>query len=184
VLSKRSVFSTAISGCGYLQRLMLIIFAAGQHGPGDASQFIGDCDHYFVTWCPLGKPVHPLPETSGVILDAKQYGPSTVDQHATQIDVAALADAEQLLLASGGVLAGHDANPGCEVPPTAKGSPVADCGHRCSGDQRTKAGNLAQTPAKRVLFANAFDLVRDRLDVSLKPPQRGLVRSAVQTPEL
>src|SRR5206468_6869254 len=110
---------------------MLIIFAAGQHGPGDASQFVGDCDHYFVTWCPLGKPVHLPPETSGVILDAKQYGPSSVDQHATQIDVAALADAEQLLLAFGGVLAGHDANPGCEVPPTAKGSPVADCGHGC-----------------------------------------------------
>jgi type II secretory pathway component PulJ len=32
--------------------------------------------------------VHPLPESSGVILDAKQYGASPVDQHATQIDVA------------------------------------------------------------------------------------------------
>src|SRR5439155_6502609 len=131
------------------------------------SQFVGDCDHYFVTWCPLGKPVHPPPETSGVILDAKQYGPSSVDQHATQIDVAALADAEQLLLASGGVLAGHDANPGCEVPPTAKGSPVADCGHGCRRDQRAEAGDLAQTPAKSVLFSVEFDVVRERLDFFL-----------------
>jgi len=36
--------------------------------------------------------MHPLPESSGVVLDAKQYRPSTVDQHATQINVAALAD--------------------------------------------------------------------------------------------
>ena len=36
---------------------------------------------------------------SGVVLDAKQHCTGTVDQHATQIDVAAFADAEQLLLA-------------------------------------------------------------------------------------
>jgi hypothetical protein len=36
VLSKRSVFSTAIK-LPPLQRLMSIVLAAGQHGPGDAS---------------------------------------------------------------------------------------------------------------------------------------------------
>ena len=68
--------------------------------------------------------MHPLPESSGVILDAKQYGASTVDQHATEVDVAALADAEQLLLAPGGVLAGHDSNPGCESRPRRKAAPL------------------------------------------------------------
>ena len=139
MLSKRSVFSTAISGCGYLQRLMLIIFAAGQHGPGYARQFVGDCDHYFVTWCPLGKPVHPLPETSGVILDAKQYGPSTVDQHATQIGVASLADAIQLCVAAGRVLSRYEAEPGCELSPLVECGSVADRGDRCRRNQRPPA---------------------------------------------
>src|SRR5439155_21249113 len=146
---------------------MVIIFPARQHGPGNASQFVGDGYDDFVARCPLSKSVHPLPEPSGVILDAKQYGPSTVDQHATQIDVAALADAEQLLLASGGVLAGHDANPGCEVPPTAKGSPVADCGNGWRRDQQAEAGDRARTPAKSVLFSVEFDVVRERLDFFL-----------------
>ena len=65
--------------------------------------------------------MHPLPEASGVILDAKQYRASTVDQHAPEIDVASLADAEQFLLPSGGVLPWHHANPGGKVTPSPKG---------------------------------------------------------------
>src|SRR5271157_1861246 len=146
VLSKRSVFSTATSG-GDLQRLVLIVLAAGQHSPGDASQLVGDRDHDLITRRPLGEPVHPLPESSCVVLDAQQHRADTVDQHATQIDVASFADAEQLLLAPGGVLPWHHAHPGREVTSPAKSSPIADGGHGCSGDQRAKAGDLAQPPA-------------------------------------
>src|SRR5437773_3421640 len=85
---------------------------------------------------------NPPPETSGVILDAKQYGPSSVDQHATQIDVAALADAEQLLLASGGVLSWNDANPSCEVASPPKSCSVSDSGHRCGRDQWVNSADL------------------------------------------
>jgi hypothetical protein len=48
-------------------------------------------------------PQQTLVELLRVVLDAKQYRAGTVDQHATQIDIAALADAVQLLLAPGGV---------------------------------------------------------------------------------
>jgi hypothetical protein len=106
-LSKRSVFSTA--------RIRLRSAAAvGVDSPcqdstaQDASQFVSDCDNIFVARSTLGNPAHPLPEPSGVALDAKQYRASTVDQHATQIDVATFADAEHLLLAPGGVLPWHD----------------------------------------------------------------------------
>jgi hypothetical protein len=44
VLAKRSVFFTAIK-LRRLQWLMPVVFAAGQHGPGDASVFVGDRDH-------------------------------------------------------------------------------------------------------------------------------------------
>ena len=93
----------------------------------------------------LRQPTHPLPESSGVVLDAKQYRASTVDQHATQIDIAALADAVQLLLASGGVLSGHHAHPGREVASATKGRAVADGGHGGGGDERAEAGDLLKT---------------------------------------
>jgi hypothetical protein len=98
VLSKRSAFSTAIKPAGQ-QRLMSIVFAAGQHGPGHARQFVGDGDHDLVARSPLTQSVYPLPESSAVVLDTKEHGSGTMDQHATQIHIAALAPAEQLLLA-------------------------------------------------------------------------------------
>jgi len=48
VLFKRSVFPTATSG-GDLQRLVLIVLAAGQHSRGDASQLVGDRDKDLIT---------------------------------------------------------------------------------------------------------------------------------------
>jgi len=101
--------------------LVLIVFAAGQYRPCDTSQFVGDRDHDFIPWRTLCKPMHPLAETSSIVLNAQQYGTSTVDQHAPQIMVATLADAKQLLLSSGLVLSWHNANPGREVTPTPKG---------------------------------------------------------------
>ena len=133
----------------WLQRLMSVLFAAGQRSPGHASQLVRDRDHDFVAWGTLSQPMHPLPESCCVLLHAKQYRAGTVDQHATEINVAALADAEQLLLAPGGVLPWHHANPGREVTSPAKSSSVADGGHGCGGDQRAEAGNLAQPPATR-----------------------------------
>jgi transposase len=84
-----------------LQWLMPVVFTAGQHGPGDASQFVGDRDHDLVARSTLGEPVYPLPESSAVVFDAKEHGAGTVDQHASQIHIAALAHAEQLLLTPG-----------------------------------------------------------------------------------
>ena len=90
MLSNRASFPRPSSGRQLLQRLMSIVLAAGQHSPSYASQLVCDRYHDFVARSTLGQSVHPLPE-SGVVLDAKQHSPSTVDQHATQINVAALA---------------------------------------------------------------------------------------------
>ncbi len=43
---------------------MSLVFTAGQHGPGDASQLVGDDYDDLVAWSTLGEPVHPLPESS------------------------------------------------------------------------------------------------------------------------
>src|SRR5215813_12628615 len=127
--------------------------------------------------------MHPLSKACGVVPDAKQHGTSTVDQHASQIDVAALADAQQFLFAAGGVLPGNDAQPGGKVAPAPKGSSVADGGYGGAGDQRTEAGNLVQPPAERILFADALDFLRDRLDVvvNLFPLQPQALQQPAQT---
>jgi hypothetical protein len=63
------------------------------------------------------------PERSPIVVDAKWHGASNANQHATQVDIAPLAHADQLLLAPGGAPPGHDANPGREVAPPAEGRP-------------------------------------------------------------
>src|SRR5215469_8378732 len=146
---------------------MSIVFAAGQHRPGDASQLVGDGYDDFVAWSRLCEPMHPLSKSSRIVLDAKQDRASTVDQHAAQINIAALADAVQSRLASGGVLSGHDAHPGCKVAAAAKGRSVADGGYGGGGDQRTEAGNLAELPAAHILITNALNLITDRLHVAV-----------------
>ena len=74
---------------------MSVLVAAGQHGPGDSSKLISDCNHDFVARCTLAELVYPLPEACSVVLYAQQHRSSTVDRHAPEIDVAALVDAEQ-----------------------------------------------------------------------------------------
>src|SRR5215469_6145817 len=68
--------------------------------------------------------MHPLSKSASVVLDAKQDRTSTVDQHTTQIRVAPLAHAEQLLLPASGILPRHDAKPSCEVPSRRKAVPL------------------------------------------------------------
>ena len=51
--------------------------------------------------------------------------------------------------------------------PRRKAAPLPIAATVAVENQRAEAGDLAQTPAKCVLFADAFDLVRDRLDVDL-----------------
>src|SRR5215470_11680718 len=71
------------------QRLMSVVSAAGQYGPCNPRQFVGDRHYDLVAGSTLCQSMHPLPEPSGVVLDTKQYRAGTMDQHATQIDIPA-----------------------------------------------------------------------------------------------
>jgi hypothetical protein len=61
-----------------------------------------------------------------ISLDPQHGSSCTMDQSLAQIDVAPLADAEQLRLASGGILPWHDTEPCSEVSRLTEGSSVAD----------------------------------------------------------
>ncbi len=85
--------------CGY--RLMLIVLATEQDRPGDACELIGYGDDDLVAWGSGFELMHPSSETAGVVLDAIQHGPRTMDEHAAQIFVAPLADSQQSCLPAG-----------------------------------------------------------------------------------
>src|SRR5689334_10469545 len=121
---------------------MAIVFAAGQHGPGDARQFVGDGDNHFVAWSSLTQPVHPLSQSRSVVLDAKQHSAGSADQHATQIDIAAFADAEQSLLSASGVLPSTPPSQAAKSRPRRNAAPLPMAA-TIGGDERAKAGNLA-----------------------------------------
>ena len=95
--------------------------------------------------------MYPLSLSRSVVLDAKEHSTSTVDQHAMQIDILAFTHAEQLLFPSSGILPRHNPNPSREVASPAKRCPITNGGHSGSGDQRPKAGNLAESPAALIL---------------------------------
>src|ERR1700751_3602539 len=98
--------------------------------------------------------MHPLPESARLVLNPKQDRASTMDQHAAQVHVAPLTHAEQLLLASGGKLPGHDAHPGGKVTAPSEGAAVSDRSHGSSRNQWAEAGNLTELPAASVLITN------------------------------
>jgi hypothetical protein len=95
---------------------------------------VGDGNYDLVAWQPAVPAGAPTAESSAVVTDAEQDGSGSLDQHATQINVAALADAKQLLFASRGVLPWHDTNPSREVTPAAEGGSISDGGYGCGGD--------------------------------------------------
>jgi len=96
-----------------------------------------------------------------------------MDQNLAEIDVATLADAKQLRLASGGILPRHDTEPCSEVSPLTEGSAVADGGNDGRGHDRSNAWYLANAGATRVcsrdplqLRGEFFDLLFNRLPLA------------------
>jgi hypothetical protein len=69
-----------------------------------------------------------------------------MDQNLAQIDVASLADAQQLGLAAGRVLAWYEAEPRCEVASLAERSAVADGG---DDSRRNDGADVWDLPERR-----------------------------------
>ena len=150
------------------QWLMSIVFAAGQHGPGDARQFVGNCYHDFVARSTLGQSVHPLPQSSSVVLDAKQYRPSTVDQHATQINVAALADAESFCFPPVEYCRGTTPTQAAKSRPRRKAAPLPMAATVAVETSGPKPGIWRSRWQRCIFLTNTFNLVGDGLRCRLQ----------------
>ena len=80
-------------------------------------------------------------------------GHGTGDQQPSQVAIALLGDAAELVLAAGRMLLGHQPNPGGKVAPRAELLPVADLGNQGGGHDRADARDLLQATAR---FARAM----------------------------
>lgn len=105
-------FSTPLGGDGP------VLVAAGEHGPGDASQLVGHGDHDDVLVRSGVECVEPRSNRCSVALDMQHRCSRAVNQDPAQARVTSLTDAKQLRLTTGRVLTGHDAEPRCK-PATA-----------------------------------------------------------------
>jgi hypothetical protein len=70
-----------------------------------------------------------------------QHGSCALDEQGSQVRIATLADAKQLLFTAGRVLARHKACPGGEVTSLSKSASVPDRCHDCRCGHRTHSGN-------------------------------------------
>src|SRR4029077_17464983 len=86
----------------------------------------------------------------------------SVDQQGSQVHVAALADAQQLRLASAGVLPGHQSQPGGQLPAVVEAVRIGDRCDQRAGSQGSDPGDLLQLAAE---FAAAMPRLYLRLQL-------------------
>jgi hypothetical protein len=96
-----------------------------------------------------------------------------VDQLATQIAIAAFAQAEMPHLAAAAVLPGHQAEPGGEMAARAEGRGVGHGRGERGGDHRADARNLAQRAADGVRAGQRDQPAVERGDLRLEVAQLG-----------
>jgi hypothetical protein len=90
-----------------------------------------------------------------------------MDQNLAQIDVASLADAQQLGLAAGRVLAWYEAEPRCEVASLAERSAVADGGDDSRRNDGADVWDLPDAAAASVALGDLFEPAGQLIDLLL-----------------
>ena len=92
-----------------------------------------------------------------------------MDQDLAEIDVATLANAEQLRLASRRVLPWHQAKPRSKVSSLAKGSSVADSRDDGGGYDRADPEDLPDAGASRIRGGDLFQFKAEHFNLFFPP---------------
>ena len=111
--------------------------------------------------------VKPGSDRYAFTLDPQHGRSCAVDEDFSQIDVASLADAEQLSLTSGRILPWNNAEPGGELPTPAEGCAVADRRNDGCRDNRSDAWDLANARAASVGRGDPLEFVVEFLNLLL-----------------
>jgi len=81
----------------------------------------------------------------------------SLHEQSSQVGITALAYTEQLLLASGGVFAWNQSNPGCELPAPMEGRSIPDGRDECGCCQWPNAGDRVQASAGIALLRSLLN---------------------------
>src|SRR5690606_7815066 len=92
----------------------------------------------------------------------------TVDQHGSQVRVAAFAHTQQRGLAAAGVLARHNAEPSCELAAVVEVPGIANAGYQCRRGQWADARNLLQATTGIAGSVPGLDLRLDLFNLPLQ----------------
>src|SRR5260370_38045836 len=112
--------------------------------------------------------IHPRVQCQSVSMSLRENRPRAMNEQTTQIGIAALSDAQQFRIASGGVLSWDQAQPGGEVASFYECRSVSDGGYRGGRHQRPHSRDLLQSLTDRVLLRHPFDLPRNLFPSSLE----------------
>ena len=109
--------SRGYSACfRYLCRQRASIWLAScHHGPGNPRHLVGECDGRDLYRSTLHQPHQPWMPGVAELLGAPDHGERSHDEQLSPVVVAGLTDAAQPVLAAGGVLLGHEPDPGAEI---------------------------------------------------------------------
>lgn len=112
----------------------LVIFSGLQQRPGKARVLVGRCNGRDVVMSPADQLTQPTVRAIWSRSREFDHRAPTMNKQRSKVDIAALADAEQLRLAAAGVLLWHEANPGRELSCVLEVRRIA-----CTGHQRARS---------------------------------------------
>ena len=105
-------------------------------------------------------------QAGALLVSVLQNRTCALNKQLSQITVAALADAEKLLLASGGVFAGNQPDPGCELAALAECSTISDRGDERGGRERSDPRDRIQALAGLALLRGSLNQRLGLFDVA------------------
>ena len=116
----------------------------GQQGPYDAGILVSQSYRSHVLVAPLDHCVNPGARFIwlGFLPRPVDHRTRPVNQKGSEIRVPALTDAQQVLLAPAGVLAGHQTQPGRDLSAVIKIFSIPQGGHQSTSGNRANARNL------------------------------------------
>jgi hypothetical protein len=139
-----------------------------QDGPAHTGHLVRHGNNRFVPATLFVDSVDPPTQTiifSGR-LDYNRAG--AMDEQASQITIASLADPKQDVFSTSGVLARDQTQRRGDISPTAISAAIANATAKGAGNDRAKSWNRLQTPAGLILLAELFEFVCIKRDVVIQ----------------
>ena len=128
-----------------LARLGTIYLTPTQERPDDARIFIGHRHCGPIPTSPLKQAPHPLAPAIRFRLGPAERGPGSMDQEGAQVPITPFTNAQQAGLPPGGILVGHQPQPGRKLTAIFKHTDITDGRKQRRRCQQPNARNRQQT---------------------------------------